>query len=61
VGILTDFIVAAPSAAATILASAGRKRWPTLQGKGITVVELALLHFILTGEDADARVGRHAS
>ena len=60
-GILSDFIVAAPSAAATILASAGRKRRPTLQWKRITVIELALLHFILTGEDADARVGRHAS
>lgn len=55
-GILSDFIVADPSEAASIGANVDRGRWPTLQSKGFTVLEVALLHFAVTGEDAEAHV-----
>jgi hypothetical protein len=56
VGILSDFIVADPSQAGSIGASVDRGPWPALQSKGFTVLEVGLLHFALTGEDAAAHV-----
>jgi len=53
--LLSDFVVADPSQAHAIGVSSERP-WPTLQSKGFTVLEVALLHFALTDEDAEAHV-----
>lgn len=52
-GVLSDFVVADRSEA-TAVADTDRKRWPSLQSKGFTQLEIGLLHFALTGEDPDA-------
>jgi hypothetical protein len=55
-GILSDFIVADPSQARSIGAGVDRRGWPTIQSKGLTVLEAGLLHFALVGQDAAAQV-----
>lgn len=56
VGILSDFCVADRSEAAAIAATTERTRWPSLESKGFTQLEVGLLHFALTGEDPNAPV-----
>jgi hypothetical protein len=53
-GILSDFVVADPSDAAAVAAGPDRSRWPCVQSGDFTVLEVAWLHFLITGEDADA-------
>jgi hypothetical protein len=53
-GILSDFVVADPSEAKVVAGAGDRRRWPVLQSNGFTVLEVAWLHFLITGEDADA-------
>jgi hypothetical protein len=53
-GILSDLVVADRAEAAAIGASVGRESWPSLESKGFTVLEVGLLHFVLTGQDPDA-------
>ena len=53
-GILSDFLVADPSEANAVEGSADHQRWPVLQSNGFTVLEVAWLHFVITGEDGDA-------
>jgi hypothetical protein len=55
-GILSDFVVADRAEAAAVATTVDRKRWPCLQSKGITILEVGLLHFALTGEDPRAPV-----
>jgi hypothetical protein len=54
-GILSDFLVANRSEAATT----DRGAWPRSKGR-ITVLELTQLHFALTGEDGDEPTGKTA-
>lgn len=53
-GILSDFLVADPSEANEVQGTADHRRWPVQQSNGFTVLEVAWLHFAITGEDADA-------
>lgn len=55
-GLLSDFVVAHASDAVAIADAVDRARWPSLQSKGFTQLEVGLLHFVLTGEDPDAPV-----
>jgi hypothetical protein len=55
-GILSDFVVADRSEAESVAATLDRSRWPLLRSKGFTPLEVGLLHFALTGEDASAPV-----
>ncbi|HEY2516149.1 MAG TPA: hypothetical protein VGI39_35000 [Polyangiaceae bacterium] len=55
-GILSDFVVADRSEAAAVADAVRRDRWPSLQSKGFTLLELGLLHFALTGTDPDVPV-----
>lgn len=53
-GILSDFVVAHAAEAEAIAATPKRTRWPAFESKGFTVIEVAWLHFLITGEEADA-------
>jgi hypothetical protein len=53
-GILSDFVVADASDADAIAANPDRRRWPAFQSKGFTPLEVAWLHFLITGQDAHA-------
>jgi hypothetical protein len=53
-GILSDFVVADRSDADAIASSTDRKRWAAFEAGDFTPLEVAWLHFVITGEDADA-------
>jgi hypothetical protein len=55
-GLLSDFVVADRSEAEAVATTLDRKRWPSLQSKGFTPLEVGFLHFVLTGEDPHAAV-----
>ena len=55
-GILSDFVVADRSEAAAVADTVRRDRWPSLELKGFTHLEVGLLHFALTGADPDVPV-----
>jgi len=48
----SEFIVADRSEVASITSSEDRKRWPMLESSGFTALEVALLHFAITGADS---------
>lgn len=59
-GILSDFVVADRAEAEAIATTHDRTRWPLYRTKGITPLELAQLHFAITGADGNAATGRSA-
>lgn len=55
-GILSDFVVADRSEAAAVADAVRRDRWPSLEAKGFTNLQVGLLHFALTGADPNVPV-----
>ena len=55
-GLSSDFVVADRSEATAVADTVDRERWPSLQSSGFTILEVGLLHFVLTGADPDAPV-----
>jgi hypothetical protein len=46
-----EFLVADRSEVGAIASSENRKRWPVVESSDFTALEVALLHFAITGED----------
>ena len=53
-GILTDFVMADVSEANAVASAVDRGKWPTVSSGRLTTLEVARLHFVMTGEDPDA-------
>ncbi|MGH7281135.1 MAG: hypothetical protein ACRELY_06405 [Polyangiaceae bacterium] len=55
-GLLSDFLVADRTDANAIADNRESDRWTKLELTGFTSLEVSLLHFAITGDDADAPV-----